>query len=343
MVQIPSDDSALARFLTPLQDASWPKGDFDGPFLSVVMRTRGQRAALLRDALVCLSGQVDQNFEVLIFIHDPDNDEVASSIRSLVNDEVPEISSRVQVHESHGASRSRPLNDAVAMASGEYLAFFDDDDLLLANWVSTFVELAREHPGRVLRSVLVDQEFAHEQWGSDLGLIANGPIHFAYPEAFSVHSHLLGGATPFHGFAFPRSVFDALGLRFDETMSVFEDWDLQLRASAILGVASSPEVTAIYRRHHSVDNSLMLHSAVERDEMLEALVHERLDDTYLLVSGEEMIALRESDLAVQRMWHEKEAFYVENAYLNEQVHSPRWLANQLRDVLRDRLRQRRRR
>jgi hypothetical protein len=172
-------------------------------------------------------------------------------------------------------------------------------------------------------------------------------VSFNYPDSFTLHEHLLGGATPFHGFAFPRSAFASMGFRFDETMTVFEDWDLQLRCAAVLGVGSSAEVTAIYRRHRNVDDSLMLHSADERRQLLEELVRTRLQGNYLLISGEELMDLRAGAHQVERMWQEKDGYHRENIYLreqnifrDEQVHSPRWLGTQLYKVLRDRFHQR---
>ena len=184
----PRDASAVSNFLGRIEGVDWTLDEEPRPFLSVVMRTQGQRSALLKDALVCLAAQINQDFEVLIALHDPLDPSLASTLRSLADSETPSLSSRLTVLESHGGSRSRPLNDAVGVARGRYLAFFDDDDLLLANWVSTFADLAEQHPGRVLRSVVVDQEFTHERWGDDLGLIASGPVIYAYPDAFTLHS-----------------------------------------------------------------------------------------------------------------------------------------------------------
>lgn len=337
---IPVNDSAISQFLRPLEHVEWKSDEEVRPFLSVVIRTQGHRGALLCDALVCLAGQSNQDFEVLLVLHDPDHDDRASELSALVESETPSLRDRVTVHVSRGATRSRPLNDAIEIARGRYVAFFDDDDLLLANWVSTFAQLAQRYPGRVLRSVVVDQEFSHEMWGSHRGLIAAGPVSFGYADSFTLHEHLLGGATPFHGFAFPRSIFQSLGFRFDESMSIYEDWDLQLRAAAIVGVGSSNEVTAIYRRHRNVDDSLMLHSASEREQLLDELVRERLNSKYVLIAGEELIELRSSSKQVERMWIEKDGYHRENIYLNEQVHAPRWLANRLYEILRDRFQKR---
>ncbi len=308
----------------------------DGPFLSVVLRTQGHRAEMLRDALVCLSGQQCADFEVLIMIHDPDRADASAAVRALVDEEVPDLAERVTVRVSTGGSRSHPLNDAVSAGRGRYFAFFDDDDLLLANWVEEFYQLAKLAPGRVLRSLIVDQRCANEVWSGERGLIASGPIEYRYPRQFSLVEHTRGGATPFHGFAFPREAFTVLGLRFDESLSIYEDWELELRAIGLLGVANSETVTGIYRRHHSVDNSLMLFGDEERHRLLEQLVRDRAHGHWFLIDGSEFEVFRERAARVDEMWHEKQLMYEKHEMLIAETRSLRWLIEKFREVFRER-------
>ena len=42
----------------------------DAPFLSVVMRTQGKRTNALKEALLCLNAQTDQDFEVIVMASD---------------------------------------------------------------------------------------------------------------------------------------------------------------------------------------------------------------------------------------------------------------------------------
>ena len=49
--------------------APTPQGD--APFLSIVMRTVGNRVEAMREALLCLAAQDDDSFELLVMVHNP--------------------------------------------------------------------------------------------------------------------------------------------------------------------------------------------------------------------------------------------------------------------------------
>ena len=64
-----------------------------------------------------------------------------------------------------------------------------------------------------------------------------------YPDHFDLLQHLLVNYSPFMSWAFPRSLFFTYGLRFDEQLTVCEDWDVILRGSLICGVDDVPHLT----------------------------------------------------------------------------------------------------
>ncbi len=281
------------------------------PFLTVIMRTRGDREEPLRDALLCLASQTDQDFDVIIMVHNPLSSDAVDAIATWVVDEVPHLAPRVRTVASFGGTLSRPLNEAIDLATGSYLAFFDDDDLVLANWVSTFHDASERAKGRMIRSVIVDQGCLTETWSpGHVGLAASSPIHYAYPVRFSLLEHIVGGATPFHGFAFPRRVFQDFGLRFDDALGVHEDWELQLHAIERVGVYSCEVVTGIYRRHPDTD-SLSTHPTHERDVIFDEMVRRLVDGTVFPIDGEELIRFRNRTKMVDVMWHQKEEVQAE--------------------------------
>jgi hypothetical protein len=63
--------------------------------------------------------------------------------------------------------------------------------------------------------------------------------------------------------AFPRARLHALGLRFDASLTTTEDWDFILRCAGPLGVATTPEVTAIYRYWEQGECSRTVHADAE--------------------------------------------------------------------------------
>ena len=68
------------------------------------------------------------------------------------------LGARVHVHQVLDGGRARPLNVGLQRAAGRYVAFLDDDDLVTADWVEVFRRGALAKPGRVVRSVCVQQD-----------------------------------------------------------------------------------------------------------------------------------------------------------------------------------------
>jgi GT2 family glycosyltransferase len=241
-----------------------PRAEPEGrPFLSVVLRTQGTRPETFRDALLCLQGQTLPDFEVLVAVH-----KAAAEAQADVEHAVAELPgamrSRVRVLTVPGGGRARPLNDAFAVACGRYVAVLDDDDLVLAHWVEAFADAAAHAPGSVLRAVCVEQPMEPSRWGEDRrGVLVTGAMTQPYPQSFDLIDHMARNHTPFMAYAFPLALFRDLGLRFDETLDICEDWDYSLRAALLAGVTSVPSVTAVYRRWETGRSSSSLHVAEE--------------------------------------------------------------------------------
>jgi glycosyltransferase involved in cell wall biosynthesis len=222
------------------------------PFLSVLVRTQGHRPAALADVLLCLGAQSCSDFEVLLLAHD-----VADKQRRVLNELVGSLAGgfrpRVMVVPVVGGGRSRPLTIGIARALGRYIAVLDDDDLVMGNWVEAFAATARAAPGSIVRSVTVEQTMQFEVGNPGFRTVS-WPVA-RWDAEFSLLSHLVDNHSPVHSCAYPREVFHELGLGFDESLPVLEDWDLLVRAASLVGVRDTGLVTAIYRRWPAQSNS----------------------------------------------------------------------------------------
>ena len=233
------------------------------PLLSIVMRTQLARPEALRDALLCLAGQDDGRFELLLVVHDADVDAVAG----IIAEQPGWLRSRTRVLTAAGGTRSRPLNVGFEAAAGSHVAVLDDDDLVFAHWAGSFLTSAGAHPRQLLRAAVGVQRVRVTEWLGGLeGYAAVSDVDVPYPATFDLADHLQVNMTPFMAVAFPRALLGILG-GADESLEVCEDWDLVLRAARLVGVADIPAVTAIYRRWTSGRDSYTVHDDVvwERD------------------------------------------------------------------------------
>jgi hypothetical protein len=252
------------------------------PFLSVVTRTQGRRLGTLREALLALSAQSVDDFEVVLVGHRLDA-EARRAVERLVADFPASLRERVRLIAIEHGNRSTPLNAGFTDARGHYIAILDDDDVPLGHWVETFQGLAARTPGRVLRAVAVRQECdeVEPRLGSRSVRPTSGMLR-DYPGEFDLLRHLAGNETPPIALAFPRSVFHDFGLRFDETLDTTEDWDFLMRAAFVCGVGCSDEVTGIYRWWSRAESSRTLHDKAEWLANHQR-IWDKLDERYLIL------------------------------------------------------------
>lgn len=261
------------------------------PFLSVVIRTQGNRLELLGDALVCLAGQTSGNFEIIIVQHSTVDD---AGVRALVESQAPFLRDRIGVRAVVGGKRGVPLNVGIAAATGLYVAFFDDDDLVSTGWVESFLAGAALSPGAVQRSQVATLRSKPTMWpgNPNQGFESVGTPVAEYARSFSQVDHLLVSHTPFMSLAFPRDLFGEGKITFDETLWVCEDWDVLLQASSVAGVNDVDELTAFYRRWSGLDNSYTEHHAEQWRES-EARVVDRIRSHPFALHGMAVDRIRE--------------------------------------------------
>ena len=229
------------------------------PFLSVIVRTQGRRPQMLLEALTCLAGQDDQDFEVLLMAHS-DESEVLDGVADLVHCFDREFTDRVRVTQVVTGSRSGPLNAGLDLARGTYVAFLDDDELVTADWMSAFRSGAADRPGAVVRALVREQRIQEADSGE---YQVAGPLEATYPDRYEHGSHLRSNSTPICSFALPLAYMHSTNARFDETLPVLEDWDMLVGAAEWCGVIDVPLPTSIYHRWQSGTSSR--HSVPRRE------------------------------------------------------------------------------
>lgn len=258
----------------------------DGPFLSVVMRTQGRRSQELREALLSLAAQTSSDFEVLVVVHRAGPEELVL-VERLVADQPPSLRDRIRMLRLDEGGRAAPLNLGLEQARGRYVGIVDDDDIVLAHWVESHAAAERALPGSLLRSVVLVQEVE----SAAAGLRATGPVQNFYAPRFSLAQHLVANQSPTLGWALPRWLIREGRLRFDDTMTTTEDWELLLRAAELAGVTDTGRATAIYRRYGERESSRTDHPEEEWRRNQEE-IERRTDSRPVLISAGETAELR---------------------------------------------------
>lgn len=189
------------------------------PRVSAVIPTRDRRDKLAR-ALASIRAQRFQDFEVVV-VDDGSRDGTASWLRA----RQPKVC-LIEIPQPGGAAAAR--NRGVERASGEIVAFLDDDDVWHPSYLETQVAQFELHPeadlcttghievdpsGRVVRPDLRPVQHYPEPL---VHLLAECPIH-----TLSV-------------VACRRAAFERIGL-FDENLSIVHDLDWYLRLVAAGG------------------------------------------------------------------------------------------------------------
>lgn len=268
------------------------------PFLSVVVRTQGKRLEELAEVLLCLMAQDDDDFEVLVVGHRVDPADEAG-LRQVLGSFPPSLAARMRYIPVDGGTRTEPLRVGFASARGRYVSALDDDDLVMDTWVSAFKGLAAEHDGMILHAYSATQKWRLADAPGDGGPrvpCSTSWFDPLYCHPFDAARQLSVNGCPFMSLAFPRYLFEDLGLDFDASLTTTEDWDLLMRAYSVCGVADAPEVTSVYRLWANTDTSHALHTQREWDRNYKAIV-DKLDTAPFLFGEGAVEDFRAKDAA----------------------------------------------
>jgi glycosyltransferase involved in cell wall biosynthesis len=293
----------------------------DRPFLTVITRTQGRRIQCLSEVLDCLSLQTVRDFELVLACHRIDA-EARERVEAVVAAAPAWLRERVTLLRVERPGRSSPLNDALDVAAGRYAVVLDDDDTVFPDWVETFARLEQGTPGAVLRAVAVRQDTAWvevDSRGETLGCpVGTGAAAADWPARFRLVDHLHANYSPCMTVAFPRGFFADLGQRYDESLDVTEDWHFLVRAAALVGVASSPRVTSVYRWWVETHSSREAH-----DETVwtagRAAVLSYLDRGLTLLPAGEVWRLDEIHQEVDELWQEVGNSVNASKFLNDRL------------------------
>lgn len=246
---------------------SHPVESSDEFCLTVIVAFDGQQTGQLNELLLCLSAQDCVQFEVLIVVRNA-GEELMNRVTHLCwnLESISGVNTHcVDLKEKSGSSVIP--NCVFKLMNGTHFSIVQQGDLLFDNFVSSFKTLAHQFPNRVLFSYPLRQEWctvnSEEGWGASLKAV--GFLNNCYCHAFNYSDQTQYNDCPQSSLAFPASVINNLGLRFEEKLPTLADWDFLMHAVALCGV-SVAETPSLIMRAWKTDRGQQC--AVDRDASL---------------------------------------------------------------------------
>lgn len=234
------------------------------PLVSILVRTC-QRPEILRRALDSIWEQTYSNIEVVI-VEDGEN---ASEdfLRQQYQGKNYKYQATVEK-----IGRSAVGNRAMALATGEYLNFLDDDDMLFPGHVETLVSRLIEEPNLAAYSVAEERQLKADSDNLTAYKIKRKTIRFNQP--FNRLLLYTFNYFPIQTVMFSRKLYEQYG-GLDERLDSLEDWDLWVRYATHTDFTYVNEVTSCYhipyrtknkksRKGLMVDNREMLYQKFEQ-------------------------------------------------------------------------------
>ena len=205
------------------------------PLVSIIVRTCG-RPQVLKNALHSIQEQEYPNIEVIIVEDGPNVSE------QFILEQFPSLNIR---YFTLGCSqgRSRAGNLGMQEASGKFLNFLDDDDLLLPMHVSTLATQLETSAYRAAYAISEEHQVRKSNCAENSYQIKRKLIRYKQPYNRLLLCYM--NYIPIQSIMFSKTLFEQYG-GLDENLQMLEDWDLWVRYSSHCDFLYVPEITSIY-------------------------------------------------------------------------------------------------
>jgi glycosyltransferase involved in cell wall biosynthesis len=237
------------------------------PFFSIIVPTYN-RAALIPDTLRSLQQQTADNYEIII-VDDGSTDNTEAVVEPYTKD------ARVTYYRKNNAERGAARNYGVTVAKGDYVNFFDSDDLALPNHINEATKAVYS---------LQNPEVFHlsYQW-----VDTKGNIFAKCPLGGQVNTDLFRqNVLSCNGVFIRKDVANRHKFSEVRILSGSEDWELWMRLAANYPFHSVPVITSSIINH---EGRSMIVQSLDR-------VIARIDALITKVTDPENIRLTKSQI-----------------------------------------------
>ena len=203
--------------------------------VSIIVRTCG-RPNVLRNALNSIRNQTYSNIEVVIVEDGP------AVSQKMVSEEYSQMNILYFATENK-CGRSAVGNIGLEKATGIYLNFLDDDDILYPNHIETLISAIEKEKTCAAYSIADE---------SQIKVLKQNPYQYKekriikrYHQTYNKLLLFAYNYIPIQSILFKRELYEKMG-GFDESLDYLEDWDVWVRYSTIGDFVFVPVTTSKY-------------------------------------------------------------------------------------------------
>tara|TARA_R100000687_G_scaffold78900_1_gene72704 strand:- start:706 stop:2544 length:1839 start_codon:yes stop_codon:yes gene_type:complete len=211
------------------------------PRVSIVVRTMEGREIFLRQALKSILNQTYPNVEIVVAQDGGD------SVGSIVDGFSAKSGVPVQFLGLPKGGRSVAGNSGLDAATGDYLMFLDDDDLLFADHIEVIMCQILERDDIEAAYALAWEVFTTKSDESPNcyveSIIQTAPSH---RQPFDRSLILEQNYIPIQAIIFSRKLYESAG-GFNTSLDYLEDWNLWMRYAHIADFGYIEKTTSLYR------------------------------------------------------------------------------------------------
>lgn len=192
-----------------LESASSEDYEFDGVMFSIVVPLYNTPVPFLREMIDSVYSQFYQKWELLLVNSTPENNELAKELQQIRDSRVKVI----ELDKNYGIAGN--TNRGIEAASGDYIVFFDHDDLLDPMALFEYASVLRDDAS--VDAIYCDEDFLNEE-GSFVAPHFKSDFNLDLLRCHNYITHLLA----------VRALF-AKELQLDSSFDGAQDYDFLLR------------------------------------------------------------------------------------------------------------------